>query len=154
MKATKILIVEDDKILQKYLEKILVKWATQRKIAIEVECVGTKEGAEAFLRNNQVDLVLLDIMLGTNKDAGQEIARNVSRGAYRSSNKPSDVEPKIIMLTARTSPADVIEAGRSNVADYIAKPFNRDVLLKKIEHVLGLVESKDTSFFQDIMRRV
>jgi len=146
-KMNSILIVEDDNFLRRNLRKIIEKWALQKKIELKLEDVGTKEGAEAYLKRNEVDLVLLDIMLGQDKNAGQEIAKNANLGKYKSF-------PKIIMLTARGTSADVIEAGKSNVAGYVIKPFNRNELTQRIENVLGISEEGKSNFFEDVMRQI
>jgi len=90
------------------------------------ECITKTNGYEAinYLENHEVDLVLLDIMMpGID---GWETAKLI-RGF---SNVP------IIMLTAMDQTTDVVKGLGIGADDYIAKPFEEEVLLARIKALL------------------
>jgi diguanylate cyclase (GGDEF)-like protein/PAS domain S-box-containing protein len=85
-----------------------------------------KDGAEALAlaETSPLDLVLLDVeMPGMD---GLEVL-----GRLRASR--SDIELPVIMVTARTEGADLVEAFRRGANDYVTKPVDLPVALARIE---------------------
>jgi len=113
-----ILVVDDEKLIVKGL-----KFALEQD-GDEVECA--YDGQEAFdiLKNQQFDIVLLDVMLP--KMTGFEVCEAVR--AF--SNVP------IIMLTAKGEDEDKIEGLEHGADDYITKPFNVKEVKARIKAVL------------------
>lgn len=89
-------------------------------------CIKKESPLEAirYLEANVVDLVILDIMMPEMNgwEACKEIRRNW--------NVP------IIMLTARIEKHDIVKGLTMGADDYIAKPFDEEELLARIEAVL------------------
>ncbi len=104
--AKKILIVDDEKLIIKG-----VKFSLEQD-DMEVDCA--YDGAEGLekIRENEYDLVLLDVMLP--QMTGFEVCRAV--------REFSDVP--IIMLTAKSEDMDKILGLEYGADDYIVKPFN------------------------------
>lgn len=74
------------------------------------------------------DLVLLDrVMPGI---SGLEVLTAI-RGM------PATADLPVIMITAQSDSASAVEALASGADDYVAKPFDFDVLLARIERTLG-----------------
>jgi DNA-binding response OmpR family regulator len=92
-----------------------------------VEIAGDGEDAlERMLVKNQLfDLVLLDVML-PGKD-GFTVAHEL--------RLQQNFAP-ILMLTARGRPEDVLKGFESGADDYLAKPFNLDILVARIGGLL------------------
>lgn len=78
-----------------------------------------------LVKNQLFDLVLLDVML-PGKD-GFTVARELRQ---RQNFAP------ILMLTARGRPEDVLKGFESGADDYLAKPFNLDILIARIGGLL------------------
>lgn len=118
----KILLVEDDQnfgdVLRSYLEMhdYIVTLATDGML-----------GLEAF-RKDQFDLCILDVMM-PRKD-GFTLAKEI---------RERDQEVPLIFLTAKTMKEDVLQGFKIGADDYIAKPFNSEELLLRIQAVLKRV---------------
>ncbi|MGH7483229.1 MAG: sensor histidine kinase [Longimicrobiales bacterium] len=108
-----VLIVDDEAIVRETLSDLL---EAER---YRVVCVA--RGEEVFDHLDAVDLVLLDGML-PGRD-GWEICAAIKERV--------PLLP-VLMVTARTSPEDVIKTFRAGADDYIAKPFNVAELTARI----------------------
>lgn len=113
-----ILLIEDDA----DLSSLMQEYFAQNGMEVEVVADGRRGLARALEGNH--DLVLLDVMLpGID---GFEILKLLRRRR----NVP------VIMLTARTAPADRIAGLDGGADDYLPKPFAPDELLARIRAVL------------------
>lgn len=124
----KIIIVEDDILLNRALCKTFVNAGYKVKGAISV-----KEGLEAF--DSGAELMIIDIGLPDNE--GFELCRKV---------REKDGTP-VIFLTARDDEIDMIRAFDCGADDYLVKPFPMSVLLKHIEAVLRRTEQDNLGKF-------
>ncbi|QEH38457.1 Response regulator ArlR [Aquisphaera giovannonii] len=112
------LLVDDDVELGELLQDAL----DEHGIRVELARDGRRGLARAL--SGEHDLLLLDVMLpGLD---GFELLRLVRR----KSRVP------VIMLTARTAPADQIAGLDAGADDYLPKPFGADVLLARVRAVL------------------
>jgi len=92
-------------------------------------------GCMAFLRDNETDLILLDINLGGS--SGFDLCKKL-RGT---TNIP------ILFISARTSDDDMLIALNIGGDDYVQKPYSLSVLLAKVKAVLRRYQSGgDASF--------
>lgn len=87
------------------------------------------DGEEALSRIAELrpDLVLLDWMLPVM--SGVEVCRQIRR-------RNATRELPVIMLTARADNQDAVRALDSGADDYIAKPFNLETLLARMQSLL------------------
>jgi two-component system response regulator PilR (NtrC family) len=109
----KILIVDDEEVLQDVLTSLL------RGEGYETLSAHTGTEALAFLESEEVDLVLLDLMLPDVK--GLDLLRKI---------RTLDSELVIVVITAFSSIEGAIAAMREGAFHYIPKPFkNEEVLL-------------------------
>ena len=84
------------------------------------------DGWEA-VRREKPDLVLLDVMLpGLD---GLSVARRIRETSALAATR-------VIMITARTEPEDVCRGLEAGADDYVTKPFDRRVLLARVQAVL------------------
>ncbi|MDO4444178.1 MAG: response regulator transcription factor [Bacillota bacterium] len=125
---TKILIVEDDRMLNEGIAYAL------RKKEYLVYSAGTLEEAETYL-NQSVNLVILDINLPDGD--GREFLKKV-RG-----NNPAPV----LLLTARDTEQDMLQGFAVGCDDYVTKPFSMAVLLCRIEVLLKHVGNMEGQFY-------
>lgn len=104
--ADKVLVVDDEKLIVKG-----IKFSLEQD-GMEVSCAYDGEEALEMIKNNEYDIVLLDLML-PGMD-GYTVCQNV--------REFSDVP--IIMLTAKSDDIDKILGLDYGADDYITKPFN------------------------------
>ncbi|MDB4926903.1 response regulator [Mucilaginibacter sp.] len=113
----RILAVDDDKDILEILQFIL------EDSGYEVETLADGHFLFDRIKKNHPDLIILDIMLG-NMD-GRELCRNV-KAKKETHNIP------VILLSASHAVTDTRKQN-GNPDDFIAKPFDINVLLSSIE---------------------
>jgi CheY-like chemotaxis protein len=119
----KVLVVDDDINLRRIVSLFL------RNANFEViEAKNGKEAIEMAVSQGP-DLVLLDVMMPVMN--GFEVCR-----VLKMRQETKDIP--IIMCTARSTKEDLVEAIKGGADSYIVKPFTKDVLLRKVEEMLGL----------------
>lgn len=122
-----ILIVEDDERLASLTREYL------ESNGLTVAVVEDGDTAIERIRNEQPDLVVLDVMLpGTD---GLTVCRQV-RESYHN---------PILMLTARTDDMDQVLGLEMGADDYVPKPVKPRVLLARIRALLRRVETDQQS---------
>ena len=131
----KILIVEDNKKLLQTIEKELKKH-------FEVECC--EDGEEAFylIKQGIYDLVVLDLMLPSMN--GIEVLKNIRKNY---------IDTPVLILTAKESLDEKMEAFSMGANDYLTKPFYMEELVARIYAMLrttGKLQSSNTLDFYDL----
>ena len=112
---TSVLVVDDDQDLAEMLGIVL------NGAGIEVDLVSRGDEAIEAFRNNQPDLVLLDIMLpGLD---GIEVCREIRKQSTR---------VPIVMLTAKSDTHDIVKGLEAGADDYMVKPFKPSELVARI----------------------
>ncbi len=126
-KVLKILVVEDDNNMSKLLN---------RELSHEGYNVVTADNGRTALEmfeNEKPDLILLDIMIPEMN--GIEVLRKI--------RVSSDVP--VILETARDETFDKVNGLRTGADDYIAKPFDIEELLARIDAVMRRVEKSSSN---------
>ncbi len=115
----RILVVEDDKKVGRFLEKGL----QEEQYAVDI----CRDGADAlyFAQTNTYDVIILDIML-PGKD-GFTICREM---------RENSILTPVIMLTAKDTVEDKISGLSEGADDYLTKPFSFEELLARIRALL------------------
>jgi len=126
MAQKKVLVVDDEKLIVKGIRFSL------EQDGMQVDCAYDGEEAVEYARNNQYDIILLDVMLP--KLTGFEVCQQIREF----SNVP------IIMLTAKGDDMDKILGLEYGADDYITKPFNILEVKARIKAIMRRVESKKT----------
>lgn len=117
-----IVVVEDDAVIRTVLEMALAAEGYRQVVG----CARGDEGLKT-IRLRKPDLVLLDVMLpGLD---GFSLCRSVRK-------EPSLSGVRIIMITARTQNDDIVRGLECGADDYVTKPFDRKVLMARVEAVL------------------
>lgn len=119
---SKILIVDDEPAI-----RILVKKYADFE-GIESDEAGDGMEATAMCRNNQYDLVIMDIMM-------PELD---GFSAVREIRKTSSVP--VIMLSARGEEYDKIHGFELGIDDYVTKPFSGKELMMRVNAVINRVK--------------
>ncbi|MCM1257719.1 MAG: response regulator transcription factor [Roseburia sp.] len=97
---------------------------------VSCACEESAKGGMAFLEQNDVDILLLDINLS--QGSGFELCRKI-RERW---------EIPILFISARQSDDDVLIALNIGGDDYIKKPYSLSVLLAKVRVVLNRMEKR------------
>jgi two-component system OmpR family response regulator len=126
----RIAVVEDEPLLQQNYSMAL------KKSGYEVVVYETKQEAEKAFANRLPDLVLLDIGLGNEHEAGFEICRSLRQ---KSTQLP------IIFLTALDSDLDIISGLRLGADDYLTKDISLPHLLARISALFRRLDSLQTA---------
>ena len=123
---TPLLIVEDDLALQKQ-----IKWTLDR---FESVTASDRESALIQVRRHQPSVVTMDLGLPPDPDS-------VSEG-FKLLQQILDIEPatKVIVLTGQNDQANALRAVSLGAYDFLAKPFEPDVLNLTVERACRLAE--------------
>lgn len=116
-----ILVVDDE---EDILE--LVRFNLNRE-GFSIICATTGEEAWKILKDNRIDLLVLDLML-PGMD-GLELTRRLKNG-------PQTQKIPIIMLSAKGEEADIVTGLELGADDYVTKPFSPRVLIARVRAVL------------------
>jgi DNA-binding response OmpR family regulator len=115
----RILIVEDDRTLRQALTFNLEREGYEVRSAVD------GQQALDWARNDQFDLMLLDVMLPGM--SGIEVLRTL---------RSEGLGAPVIILSAKGDEIDRVVGLKVGADDYVAKPFSRPELLARIEAVL------------------
>ena len=121
----KVLVVDDEKLIVKGIRFSLLQ------DGLEVDCAYDGEEALELAKNNEYDLVLLDVMLP--KLDGFEVCQQI--------REFSDMP--IVMLTAKGDDMDKILGLEYGADDYITKPFNILEVKARIKAIMRRTGKKE-----------
>lgn len=116
---SKILIIEDDKVISDGLRQVL------ESEGYEVACAFDGDTGLYMVKTESPDLVILDIMIPNMN--GFEVTTEVRRSG---DNIP------ILVLSARTESQDKVRGLDLGADDYLAKPFDIEELLARIRRLI------------------
>ncbi|MFT6168819.1 MAG: two-component system OmpR family response regulator [Celeribacter sp.] len=137
MSIPRILVVDDDPDVRQMMTQFLRQnGAVALPAATELE-------VRNYLSDGRIDLILLDVMLGD--ENGIEICSRLRR----------EQDVPIIMVSALSADHQRMEGYEVGADDYIAKPFNPELLLARVKAVLSrarrsssLVHRRNTQTFR------
>ena len=122
MMGKKVLIVDDEEIIRKFLRINLLKWGYEVKEAMDGVQALEQLGKDAY------DLLISDVLM-PNKN-GWELLK-----AVRSNPKTKDLP--VILLTAKNEDADMFQGYELGANYYMTKPFTKDQLLFGLKLMFG-----------------
>lgn len=114
----KILVVDDAK-----ADRAVIKTFLRHSDYLVITCAD-EEAARSFIFREKIDLILLDIYLGD--ENGLDICKRLKRNMLYESIP-------IIMYSCGSTKENVVKAIRAGAVDFIAKPFDKELLLRKIK---------------------
>jgi two-component system, OmpR family, KDP operon response regulator KdpE len=143
--AVKILVVDDEPPIRRLLRTGL---GTQGYSIAEVENAGQ---AQAHLKNDKADLVVLD--LGLPDRNGLELLKDL---------RQAGIDVPVVVLSSRTDEAGIVQALELGADDYVTKPFSMNELIARIKVALRhrLQEQGEKPIFKfgdlqvDLVRRL
>lgn len=117
----RVLVVEDD--------EMVVEVVTINLEAEGLDVVHASNGTAglAEVDRERPDLVLLDVMM-PDVDGWTVLSKLRAR--------PDTEKLPVIMLTAKSMPADQVRGYNLGATGYITKPFSADELVEKVQHAL------------------
>ena len=124
-------MVDDDDRIRDLLKEFLAR------AGFRVTAAPSAAAARTLLTNLAFDLVVLDVMMP--EEDGFSLARWLRGRAGEVGVTP------VIILTARGLPGDRIEGLSLGADDYLAKPFEPQELLLRIEAILRRAQARPTS---------
>lgn len=127
MGKKRVLIVDDEKLIVKGIRFSL------EQDDMEVDCAYDGEEALAYAKENQYDIILLDVMLP--KFNGFEVCQQIREF----SSVP------VIMLTAKGDDMDKILGLEYGADDYITKPFNILEVKARIKAIMRRADPKKSA---------
>ncbi|MFA5881809.1 MAG: response regulator transcription factor [Eubacteriales bacterium] len=134
MGNTKILIADDEARMRKLVGDFLKKEGYS-----VIEAADGQEALDLFHRNDNLDLIILDVMMP--EYDGWAVCREIRK----SSQVP------IIMLTARGEESDELFGFDLGADEYIAKPFSLRILTARVQALLKRSgNSKDVKHFNGL----
>jgi two-component system response regulator MprA len=119
MAAERILVVDDDPVLRRSLERVL------RLGSYDVDLAENGQLALSLLGRQRYAAIVLDV--GMPGPSGLEVARRIRDAGDRT---------PVIMLTARDTVPDRVDGLEAGADDYLTKPFAIEELLARIRALL------------------
>ena len=144
MAKQRILIVDDEEDICMILSYSLQKAGYEVLVAHSAE--EALANYELIIKNYEVDLILLDIMMG--EMSGLEMAEILRSDIGRSQSELLDASllgigiPPIIFLTALSDEDTVLQGFQLGADDYISKPFRIAEVLARVAAVLRRTEAR------------
>lgn len=126
LKLAKILIVEDERKIARFVELEL------KHEGYDVAIAGDGQTGLDMAMLSDVDLIILDVMLPV--FSGIEVCRRI---------READLDIPIIMLTAKDDVMDKVTGLDSGADDYMTKPFAIEELLARIRVALNRRKDKN-----------
>jgi DNA-binding response OmpR family regulator len=118
---SRLLVVEDEAHLAQGLQFNLEAEGHE----VDIESDGAQALARLLGQRGQYDAVVLDVML-PGKDGFAVVTELRAAGEF----------VPVLMLTARSRPADVLKGFESGADDYLPKPFELQILLARVRGLL------------------
>jgi two-component system chemotaxis response regulator CheY len=121
-KKFKILCIDDSKSIHAFLEECLVP------ITETIDHVYNGQEAVDKLKTNlnAFDIIILDWEMPI-KDGPTTFKELTSLG----------LKTPVFMLTSKNNPADIMLMIEAGVTEYMMKPFTADIIIEKIQQILG-----------------
>ena len=126
VKAIETVLIVDDNIANLEIARTIL-----HEYGYEIIIAESAKEALEILKYEKPDLILLDIMMPS--VSGFELCQII-----KASDGLKDIP--IIFLTALTQPEDLVKGFEYGGADYITKPFAKDVLITRVKNQLELVK--------------
>ncbi len=122
--SANLLVVDDDPELRELIQAYL------EQQGFNVTCVESGEAMDAYLREHDIDLLILDLMLPG--EHGLSIAKRVK----------DQTRYPIIIVSAQGEDVDRIVGLEVGADDYLSKPFNPRELLARVRAVLRRTQNQ------------
>ncbi len=126
----KILIIDDNQVAREMARMML------EKNGYQVIALSSGITCNETIAAEKPNLVLLDIMMPVLN--GKQVLQKIRE-------KYSELQIPVIMVTSQSDTSEVVESLKQGANDYITKPIQFDVALRRIQTQLTLVEISETT---------
>ncbi len=126
-----LLVVDDDDRIRELLKEYLAR------AGFRVTAAAGGAGARKLIESFDFDLAVFDVMMPG--EDGFSLTRWLREQRGRAGRTP------VLMLTAMGAPSDRIEGLKLGADDYLAKPFEPEELLLRIEAILRRAQDRPTT---------
>jgi len=126
----KILIVDDELVSRKKMEKIMQRFGSCRCAESGMDAI--KAFTEALIGQEPFNLVTLDVSM---PDMGGTETLAMIRSIERKNAIPKDARAKILMVTSHSDPATVMNSIEAGCDDYLKKPFSFKHVTRKLDRM-------------------
>jgi DNA-binding response OmpR family regulator len=123
-----ILVVDDNEDIRSLLSLVL------QTAGYEVFLAGNGNEAMEIVKNNELDLILLDVMMPGL--SGLEVLSLIRENKVKRIS-----EIPVMMITAKSTISDIDEAVDIGASSYIIKPFRNENLLQKVTAIFEEVRA-------------
>jgi len=113
-----IAIIDDQEVVRYSVAKTLKKLGHNT-----FEFTGIEKNIVNFIKDNKIELLIVDIMI-SDDFSGIDLLKNL---------RFNNISNPAILMTAYTTPTNMIEASKIGVKDILQKPFSGDDLTKTVE---------------------
>jgi signal transduction histidine kinase/ligand-binding sensor domain-containing protein/DNA-binding response OmpR family regulator len=133
-----LLIIDDNTNFREFMQQCLAE---------TYHILMASDGAEAWkiILEKLPDMVVSDVMMPVMD--GIDLCKKI-KGDIRTSHIP------VILLTAKSAEASKLTGLEAGADDYIEKPFNMDILLLKIQHLIELKNRIQKQLFQSMQNGI
>lgn len=129
-----ILVVEDETEIRELIALHLLRQGFK-----VTECDNVSDAIDE-LGKKKFDVILLDWMLPGL--SGMDLLGFL---------KDKEIDTRVVMVTAKTDPADIVQGLESGADDYLTKPFDPTILMARVRAVMRRVPKKESTEAQDEM---
>ena len=126
----KTLVVDDELVSRKKMQKIMESLGECK--AVETGSAAIAAFRKALESGMPFDLITLDIAMP--EMDGTELLYTI-REIEKEKKIPREKQIKILMVTSHSDKDTVITSIQAGCDDYIVKPFDREVIIKKLEKI-------------------
>lgn len=130
-----ILVVEDETEIRELVALHLLRQGYK-----VTECDNVSDAIEN-LEKKKYDVILLDWMLPGL--SGMDLLGYL---------KDKEIDSRVVMVTAKTEPADIVQGLESGADDYLTKPFDPAILLARVRAVMRRVPKKEDTETQETVQ--
>lgn len=129
-----ILVVEDETEIRELIALHLLRQGFK-----VTECDNVTDAMEQ-LRKKKFDVILLDWMLP-----------GLSGIDLLGFLKDKEIDSRVLMVTAKTDPSEIVHGLESGADDYLTKPFDPVILMARVRALMRRVPKKESAEAQDEM---
>lgn len=128
LETHQVMVVEDEKEIRELMALHLLRQGYK-----VTECSRVEEAQEK-LKEKSFDLLVLDWMLPG--ASGIELVQSL-----RQTSEP----PRVLMVTAKTEPQDIVEGLENGADDYLTKPFDPAIFMARVRALLRRTAAKTSA---------
>ncbi|MBT3197421.1 MAG: response regulator, partial [Gammaproteobacteria bacterium] len=140
MEGGKLLVVDDDPLVRQFCSFLFGS-----EFGYEVSQASSGQEALAIVEQVEPDLILLDIIMPIMD--GFEVCQRLK-------SNPAVSQVPVIFITAKGGDSDVLQGFKVGGADYVTKPFSKEILRARVEIHLNQYRSQRHAAYREHHRQL